>query len=71
MLRANGLVSLARLEQTTVSLAASTTVNSSLPEVHSSVPTAQPALWRRMLAFAGTANARHFELIPGLNVIQL
>jgi manganese transport protein len=34
---------------------ASTTVNSSLPEVHSSVPTAQPALWRRMLAFAGPA----------------
>jgi manganese transport protein len=34
---------------------ASTTVNSSLPEVHSSVPTAQLALWRRMLAFAGPA----------------
>src|SRR3974377_2244398 len=27
----------------------------SLPEVHSSVPTAQPALWRRMFAFAGPA----------------
>src|ERR1700678_1183789 len=37
------------------SLWASTTVNSSLPEVHSSVPTTQPALWRRMLAFAGPA----------------
>src|SRR5271154_1299710 len=38
-----------------VKLQASTTVNSSLPEVHSSVPTAQPALWRRMFAFAGPA----------------
>jgi len=36
-------------------LGTSTTVNSSLPEVHSSVSTAQPALWRRMLAFAGPA----------------
>ncbi|HEX5226452.1 MAG TPA: Nramp family divalent metal transporter [Bryobacteraceae bacterium] len=34
---------------------ASTTVNNSLPEVHSSVPTAQPSLWRRMFAFAGPA----------------
>jgi manganese transport protein len=33
----------------------STTVNNSLPEVHSSVHTAQPALWRRMFAFAGPA----------------
>ncbi|HYL36371.1 MAG TPA: Nramp family divalent metal transporter [Bryobacteraceae bacterium] len=32
-----------------------TTVNPSLPEVHSSVSTAQPALWRRMFAFAGPA----------------
>ncbi|MCZ2146926.1 MAG: Nramp family divalent metal transporter [Bryobacterales bacterium] len=27
----------------------------SLPEVHSSVPTSQPSLWRRMFAFAGPA----------------
>ncbi|HXW13659.1 MAG TPA: Nramp family divalent metal transporter, partial [Terriglobia bacterium] len=33
----------------------STTVNNSLPEVHSSVLTAQPSLWRRMFAFAGPA----------------
>jgi manganese transport protein len=33
----------------------STAVNNSLPEVHSSVHTAQPAAWRRMLAFAGPA----------------
>jgi manganese transport protein len=38
-----------------VNLWASTTVNSSLPEVNSSVPTAQLALWRRMFAFAGPA----------------
>jgi manganese transport protein len=36
-------------------LQVSTTVNSSLPEVHSTVPTTQPALWRRMFAFAGPA----------------
>src|ERR1700677_1112351 len=38
-----------------VNLWASTTVNSSLPEVHSSVPTTQLSFWRRMLAFAGPA----------------
>src|SRR5579863_9265436 len=38
-----------------VKLQASTTVNSSLPEVHSSVPTAEMSLWRRMFAFAGPA----------------
>ncbi|HUJ49260.1 MAG TPA: Nramp family divalent metal transporter [Bryobacteraceae bacterium] len=32
-----------------------TTVNRSLPEVHSSVDTIQPSLWRRMFAFAGPA----------------
>jgi manganese transport protein len=32
-----------------------TTVNASLPEVHSSVSTAQPKLWRRLFAFAGPA----------------
>src|SRR5208283_3117025 len=31
------------------------TLNPSLPEVHSSVSTAQPGLWRRMFAFAGPA----------------
>jgi manganese transport protein len=36
-------------------LSASTTVNSSLPEVHSSVNTSQLSLWRRMFAFAGPA----------------
>jgi manganese transport protein len=36
-------------------LQASTTVNNSLPEVHSSVHTAEPAFWRRMVAFAGPA----------------
>jgi manganese transport protein len=30
-------------------------VNPSLPEVHSSVSTTQPSLWRRMFAFAGPA----------------
>src|ERR1700678_3767710 len=37
------------------SLWASTTVNNSLPEVHSSVATTHPSLWRRMFAFAGPA----------------
>ncbi len=32
-----------------------TTVNPSLPEVHSSVDTLAPSLWRRMFAFAGPA----------------
>ena len=31
------------------------TLNPSLPEVHSTVATAQPSLWRRMFAFAGPA----------------
>ena len=36
-------------------MGASTTVNNSLPEVYSSVPTTHPSLWRRMFAFAGPA----------------
>src|SRR5512142_3313803 len=38
-----------------VKLEHTTTVNRSLPEVHSSVETGQPTLWRRMFAFAGPA----------------
>ena len=38
-----------------VNLGHATTVNRSLPEVHSSVETGQPTLWRRMFAFAGPA----------------
>src|SRR5258708_8926735 len=34
---------------------AGTTLNPSLPEVYSTVSTAQPSLWRRMFAFAGPA----------------
>jgi manganese transport protein len=36
-------------------LSAATTVNSSLPEVHSTVNISQLSLWRRMFAFAGPA----------------
>src|SRR5579871_4380761 len=38
-----------------VKLDVATTVNSSLPEVHASVPTSQVSVWRRMFAFAGPA----------------
>jgi manganese transport protein len=36
-------------------LASSTTVNASLPEVHGSVSTEQPSLWKRLFAFSGPA----------------
>ncbi len=38
-----------------VKLGQATTVNRSLPEVHASVDTLHPSLWRRMFAFAGPA----------------
>ena len=38
-----------------VKLSDATTVNTSLPEVHSSVTTGHPTLWRRLFAFAGPA----------------
>jgi manganese transport protein len=36
-------------------LPSETTVNNSLPEIHASVSTTQPSLWRRLLAFSGPA----------------
>jgi manganese transport protein len=36
-------------------LKSATTVNASLPEVHSTVPTSQRSPWRRLIAFAGPA----------------